>query len=473
MPSISRLTLDHLKEPVIVTDAKHRITGANAALAGLLDYAPAELHDWTLEKIFATKPKNIDQIIAGEIDHANFEAGVTTRSGRRLLLDWTVQPILEDGKITGLLYLGRDTRVHHLVETEIRKARNYFRSIVEQSPYGICVTDLDRHIIIANAAAEHITGHRSEDLIGQPVSLFYATDGGKEDLDPKELKGGKLLTKELDFRRKDGSTVPVRVKYRIAERIGERGTDVIFETYSDLTDRRRLDQLRNEFVFLAAHELRSPVTAIRLLLDLIFEDKRITVDPIMRGYLQNIQEAENRLLQLVDDLLEVSRTEAGRLKITVSPQDMREIVDAILTELKPRAVSREVSFSYAVHGAPPKVLADSSKLKEIMSNLVSNAIKYNVVGGKVTVTHEVQGKMLVTHVADTGIGISEGDQQRLFDKFWRSEDAAVRAQAGTGLGLFIVRELVERMGGHISFKSAHKQGSTFSFSLPIAHEEEK
>lgn len=232
--------------------------------------------------------------------------------------------------------------------------------------------------------------------------------------------------------------------------------------------RKRLDQLKDEFVYMAAHELRNPVAAIRTLLNVIFDDKRLTIDPLLREYLLKLQEADDRLIQLVDELLEVARTEAGRLKVTLSPQDAEEHVRAVFAELRPTALAKDVELRHEKPGHPAYVLADATKLREILSNLVMNAIKYNVVGGTVTVSHDVRNGMLVTSVADTGIGIREEDMQNLYRKFWRSEDKAVRGQSGTGLGLFIVKELVERMGGVMEVRSSHGKGSVFAFSLPLA-----
>jgi signal transduction histidine kinase len=184
-----------------------------------------------------------------------------------------------------------------------------------------------------------------------------------------------------------------------------------------------------------------------------------------------MQDAEDRLAQLADDRLEVSRTEAGRLKMQVSAQDIGEHVTAIFGELRPTALGKDVTLRYVPLPGMPKVMADPAKLKEILANLISNAIKYNVADGSVKVDHQMGKEMLITRITDTGLGIDEADQKRLFEKFWRSDDMAVRAQAGTGLGLFIVKELVERMGGWLAVKSEHGKGSTFSFALPIAKEE--
>ena len=355
-------------------------------------------------------------------------------------------------------------RIHDRIEKDPTAGRKFFRALFEQASHAICVTDLARNVIMANRELENLTGFSEDELLGQSIKILYPDDF-HEDLDLAALRQGDSINLNFRINKKRRGDVPIKARYALTPGID--GQDVIVETYSDLSDRLRVDQLKNEFVFVAAHELRNPVTAIKLLVDIIFDDKRLAIDPILRDYLLKIKEANERLSHLVDDLLEVSRTESNRLKITVSPQNMADHVNATLNDQRPTAVTKDVSLRYAPAPKMPLVLADSMKLKEILTNLVSNAIKYNVTGGNVHISHDVRGKMMYTTIADTGIGIKSDDQRRLFEKFWRSEDLAVRAQAGTGLGLFIVRELVRRMNGRISAVSKPGKGTIFTFALPI------
>ncbi len=461
-----RFSPDELPEVVFVTDPNHVILAANAAAAEILGYAKEELVGWPLDKIFPRQPHGVSLLMADGSGMTKFEIKVKTKAGKMVLMSFVAAPVASGGK-GALVYLGRDIRLRKLVEGEIKRARDYFRTVMQNSPSGICVTDVHRTIVMANKVAEELTGYTTEELVGRPVTFFYP-DKEQQPLDFMALRRGEKVSREVELKRKDGKTAPVLVFYRLVE--DERGErEMIIESYSDLTDRKRLDRLKNEFVFVAAHELRNPVTAIRLLLNMMFEDKRATIDQTLRGYLLKIQEADDRLIQLVDDLLEVSRSESGRLKIQVSEQDMTALVRTIFNEIRPNALTRDVSLRHIPLQPMPAVMADPSKLKEVIANLVTNGVKYNVAGGSVTIEHEVRGGMLLTHVADTGIGISEKDQERLFEKFWRSEDMAVRAQSGTGLGLFIVKELVERMGGTLDVTSKVGRGTTFTFTLPLAH----
>lgn len=231
---------------------------------------------------------------------------------------------------------------------------------------------------------------------------------------------------------------------------------------------KRLAELRDEFVFIAAHELRSPVTVIKGYVYMLLKEETSAVTVKARGYLENIESANDRLAQLVNDLLEVARSEAGRISIEVGKIDMRESVGAAVEEIRPLASKKSITLQYNTLTDMPLVMADSNRIKEVIINLVSNAIKYSPQGAKVSVSHEVKGKELVTHVKDTGYGIAREAQAKLFEKFYRVRTNDTVNITGTGLGLFIIKELVTKMKGNIWFESEEKKGSTFSFSLPLA-----
>lgn len=229
---------------------------------------------------------------------------------------------------------------------------------------------------------------------------------------------------------------------------------------------KRLQELRNEFVFIAAHELRTPVTAIKGYLSMIFEDTAANLTDSVKQSLQTVARANDRLVQLVNDILEIARSEAGRLKIEVFAVDIRESIRVILEEVAPLATEKKLTINYQPSANLPLVLADTARLKEIIMNFVSNAIKYNREGGSVIITHEVTSDKIITHVADTGYGLTSEDQKHMFEKFFRSEAEEFKKIQGTGLGLFITKELVEKMGGEVWVSSEKGHGSTFSFSLP-------
>ncbi|MDP3697517.1 MAG: sensor histidine kinase [Candidatus Taylorbacteria bacterium] len=228
---------------------------------------------------------------------------------------------------------------------------------------------------------------------------------------------------------------------------------------------KRLQELKNEFVFIAAHELRTPLTAIKGFLSLLKDEKGNVLTERSGEYIARSLGASDRLAKLVNEILEIARSEAGRIKIEVSPQDLVESIKTILAEVKTIADQKKISLSYDELPELPKVLADPAKLKEVVTNFISNAVKYNNEGGWVKVYHEVNDKEVITHFEDNGFGISEKEQKQLFQKFFRADIGRLKSIEGTGLGLFITKELVEKMEGRVWFKSQEGKGTTFSFSL--------
>jgi signal transduction histidine kinase len=247
-----------------------------------------------------------------------------------------------------------------------------------------------------------------------------------------------------------------------ADEIGH--LEVVFNEMLD--GLRRLEELRNEFVFVASHEIRSPVTAISWNLSLVEEAKDLP--PGVAEPLREVKAANNRLVVLINDLLEVSRAEAGRLTIKLSAIPLRPAVLAAMTEVKAIATQKNITCTSGPDVPLPDVLADTARLQEVLVNLLSNAVKYGKPGGWVHITHDVDDASVVTHVADNGIGIPAKEQGKVFKKFFRSESDASRGIQGTGLGLFIIKQIIEKMGGDVSFVSAEGSGTTFSFRLSRA-----
>lgn len=230
---------------------------------------------------------------------------------------------------------------------------------------------------------------------------------------------------------------------------------------------KRLQELKNEFVFIAAHELRSPVTIINGYIYMISEDKAshlLTAD--IKNYLKEIKNANQRLAQLVTDLLTVARSEAGSIVIEVAPLVLEDSISQHLSEMKILADEKSITIQYERPSNLPHVLGDNQRIREIMVNLVGNAIKYSPQSAPIIVSHEVKEKEIITHVKDNGFGMSTEAQKKLFEKFYRIRTEKTASVPGTGLGLFIVKQLVEKMNGHIWVVSEEHKGSTFSFSLP-------
>ncbi len=253
------------------------------------------------------------------------------------------------------------------------------------------------------------------------------------------------------------------------EQLVEERTKELRETQErELAKARDVARLKDEFVFIAAHELRTPVTAIRGFLELMSTSEKRSPKQL-HEYLDAISRASENLGNLINDLLEIARSDADTMKVETKPVALSKIILSVVRELKPLAKKHHVRFIVRAGTSTSWVSADAEKLEEVIMNLVSNAIKYNKRDGfvEISITSK-KPNLAVVQVKDTGYGIPKEDQEKIFQKFFRAKTPATQSVLGTGLGLFIARMLIERMGGTITFASTEGKGSTFTFSLPKA-----
>jgi signal transduction histidine kinase len=227
-------------------------------------------------------------------------------------------------------------------------------------------------------------------------------------------------------------------------------------------------KLKDEFVFIASHELKAPVFAIKGFLELV-EGEKGKIPPKTREYLQDIHSASEHLNKLVNDLLQVARGEAGTIAFHSEPVDLLPTIELVVKEQMGVAQKRGIEIHLDVK-EHPLVMADASKWTEVITNLVNNAIKYNRDQGRVDITVVTNTSHLLVSVKDTGHGIPKDQQDKIFGKFFRASGKATEGVLGTGLGLFITKNLVEKMGGSIAFTSIEEVGTTFVCTFPLVQE---
>ena len=232
----------------------------------------------------------------------------------------------------------------------------------------------------------------------------------------------------------------------------------------------QLDEMKSRFVAVAAHELRSPLAAISGYLELLGDSEMGPISDQHANFVSVLQRSTGRLMGIVNNLLDVTRIEAGQLELTMAPHNMEEIVESVTTELMPRLSAKQHQLIIDVQEQSSMALCDGERTLQIVTNLLSNAIKYTPDRGTITITIREcpeQG-VLQLSIHDTGIGIPPEDQPKMFQSFYRAGNVFRTGASGTGLGLNITRSLVELHGGKIWFESTQGAGSTFYFTLPLA-----
>jgi signal transduction histidine kinase len=272
----------------------------------------------------------------------------------------------------------------------------------------------------------------------------------------------KKTTIEVERQGESGNGV-LRFNIRPVRREDGASAMIIIE---DITQQRVAEESRNAFVAHATHELRTPLTNIRLYLETAMEDGER--DPAIRGKALNVINQEARRLErIVGEMLSVSEIEAGSLRLREDDVRLDVLLEDLKTDYVPQAADKKIELVFDLPPKLPVIRGDRDKLVVAMHNLLGNALKYTPEGGKVVVKVEEDGKQFAFAVSDTGIGISEEDAERIFERFYRAKDQRVEKITGTGLGLTLAREVVRLHGGDVTVSSELNKGSTFTLTVPV------
>ncbi|MCL4544516.1 MAG: ATP-binding protein [Chloroflexi bacterium] len=235
----------------------------------------------------------------------------------------------------------------------------------------------------------------------------------------------------------------------------------------DVTEERLLGHMREEFISFISHELRTPLTSIKGYVDLLIAGEMGPLPDEQRESLQIVEQNIAREVALINDLLDVSRLEAGKLRLERVPLQLRPLAEEVVQAFRPQLVTKGHQLTLQISPLLPTVFADAGRLRQIVTNLISNAHKYTPGSGCITVRVWSDDRALLLSVSDTGIGMDEAERAQLFTKFFRANNQLTRKESGAGLGLVITRQLVELHGGKITVESVPGRGSTFTVSLPL------
>ncbi|NOZ73029.1 MAG: GAF domain-containing protein [Chloroflexi bacterium] len=233
----------------------------------------------------------------------------------------------------------------------------------------------------------------------------------------------------------------------------------------DITSQKELEKMKSNFLSVVSHELKTPLHSIKGFVDIILMNKTGPITEIQRDFLETVKQQTNHLQRMIDDLLEFSRLESGRVSLRLSPVDIPVVVEAVVDKLTPLADTAEVTLINLVPENLSTISADPWRLEQVVTNLVDNAIKFTPVQGTVTILAEEREDVIQVSVQDTGIGIPPGQHERVFDRFYQIDGGVNRLYKGTGLGLTICRHIVEHHGGRIWVESDYGHGATFHFTI--------
>ncbi|MDT5269239.1 MAG: hypothetical protein QOH49_1425 [Acidobacteriota bacterium] len=235
---------------------------------------------------------------------------------------------------------------------------------------------------------------------------------------------------------------------------------------------REVSAMKEEFLALTTHDLRSPLTVISGVINFFTSGRLGDMTAEQKNMVAMMERNTQNLIELVNDLLDASKLESGTMRLDFSTIELRALLDELRHQMQPLAAEKEIALEEGVPGELPPLRADRAKLRRVLVNLISNALKFTPRGGCVSLSAAPEGAQVRVSVTDNGVGIPPEDLRDIFDKYAQARSRATRSEKGTGLGLYITRQLVELHGGHIEVQSEVGKGSTFSFTIPVAGNDE-
>jgi PAS domain S-box-containing protein len=349
------------------------------------------------------------------------------------------------------------------------KDESYLSSIGE----GIIVLDQEGKILLINPAACGMLGWEKEELLGKAFTdIIKLTDDSGKEIPSKDrptnrvLKTGKKDTVlNVSYLRKDGSHFPIALT--TAPIIFRDKTIGAIDVFRDITYEKEIDKAKTEFVSLAAHQLRTPLSAVNWYSEMLLGGDAGKITPKQKKYLQEIYHGNQRMVDLVNALLDVSRIELGTFEIEPEKMDIINEAKNLIKELVPRIEEKKQTLVENYDNNLPQIMADRKLFRIVVQNLLTNATKYSPEKAKITLSIKKKAYDIIISVKDTGFGIPKKQQHRVFKKLFRADNVIPKDIEGTGLGLYIIKSIVEQAKGKIWFSSEENKGSTFYVTIPL------
>lgn len=444
--------------------------------------------DWEKDKVLDIIQRCLERSTVLRIDDVVFRR----EDGNQGFLGFTVIPMAESrDRASGALLLGADITERKLAQqrleqhaSELEKANKRAEherakavAILESIGDGVIATDDAGEIILVNAQAERMFGWREEDVLGRRIEEVMTLQGDKKEIlppqerpTPRALKTGKTVTMNAWYLRTDRSRLPVAI---VAAPIQFEGRIAgVIEIIRDVTREKEIDRMKTEFVSTVSHELRTPLTSIREGVAQVQERLLGPINDDQNEFLGIALEEVDRLAAIINDLLDISKIEAGKIQLKKSNVVVKEMLDQILASYRTLAKTKQLTLQGEVTPPAIEVFMDRERITQVITNLISNAYKFSEPGGNVRILVSEDKDDVVFKVKDTGTGIPPEGLSKLFEKFVQVGRTAGPGIKGTGLGLAICKNLVEMHNGRISVESEVGKGTTFSFTLPKMHKDD-
>ncbi len=375
------------------------------------------------------------------------------------------------GKKAVIQIIARDITDIEEAERKLEREKIFTNAVITSLLDGLVFIDNNNKIVLINPPIEKIFNIKKAELENKFLTDDFKDSGAKKFLEvvsytpqtPKE-------SLEKGFVNEVTLLSPERMTFQVIT------TPVVdsqhvplgyMKVFHDVTRAREIDRLKSEFISVASHQLRTPLSSVKWTLKMMLDGDMGKLTEEQIEFLSRSYETNERMIHLVNDLLNVSRIEEGRMELKTEWVQIEDLIEKVKNEIQGEITDRKIKFILKTPQKVPKVFIDPTKIYLVIQNLLDNAVRYTLPGGQVTISIDYDKIKMKVSVSDSGVGIPKEEQMRVFSRFFRAENVVRLQTEGTGLGLFIVRNIVEKHGGQVGFKSKEGKGSTFYFTLPL------
>jgi PAS domain S-box-containing protein len=464
--------LDSIEDSIIATDIKGRITYWGKGAADLLGWQPEEVLEQDavhllLPGAHGREIEAIEKMLKSRQSWSG-EIAVRRRDGNLLPMLIHSSPILnKEEEAMGIIAVGKDITKLKKTEEDLRQTRDYLDNLFSYANAPIIVWNPELKITRFNHAFERLTGRSADEVLGKKVDILIPADKREKALkkiNRTTREGERWEVVEIPVQHVDGT---VRIILWNSATIFDADSKTPLATIAqgqDITELKKIDKMKDEFIGLVSHELRTPLTVITGSLRCALSPGIPPEDA--HELIQNAAEGADHLAAILENMLELSRHQAGRLQLNVGPVAIGDVARSVVDKLKTQGAKQ--SFSLDFPQDLPQVEADPLRVERILYNLMENATEYSPPESEVKVSRRKEGGFVIIQVTDQGQGIPKDEQARLFKLFERLDQGKTSLTRGLGLGLVVCKRLVEAHGGWIKVDSEPGKGSTFTFALPVS-----